>query len=549
MRGVAGEWLAWLGFAAVLTAPAWIGGDLIGHPDVDVWNHAWGLWWWASTLAGGELPWHTALLSHPGGGVLWFADPLGALTTLPVTLALGPVIAWNTLLIARVAWAGFHARRLAGILGAPGVHTWVAGVAFATSPYLLSELHNGISEVCATGWVPLVLAQWLLATRAGTVGGWLRAGAALGVAAVATPYYGLALGLVLAPATLVRLRASVPHWRAALPGLALAALLGGATVGVWRAALSAPNAVIQREESSESSLMRHNAVDLREPFLPGPFQSVDYSAEYGGEQFRHSLSLRLAVVLLVAVAVWRRPRQNLPWLALLLFALLLGLGSRPFLQGRYLAGEGVRLPFGWLVDAIPGLAISHPARLAIVAQAVAAALAADALRDRGRRALVVLPVLLAESLLWSAGPWPIASSPSAIPAVYSQIAASSDPRGVLDLPSQVRRTMSTSRYFWYQTVHQRPVPWWPNVRTDDNGDGGLVRAFMPPRAAAGVRPRLLPLSDETLDHLTAHYGWVVVHRDLDRLTQTAGEPARVLSLALGTPEEVEGCLVWRLPPR
>ena len=547
MKRAAGEWLGWFGFAALLTAPAWTRGQLLGHPDVDVWNHVWGLWWWADSLARGSLPRHSALFAHPGGGTLWFADPLGALAVLPLTLAAGPVLAWNTLLLGRVAWAGFQARRFAATVGADGPHTLLAGVAFATSPYLLSELHNGISEVCAVGWVPLVLTEWLLAVRGGGVRGWLRAGLALGLTAWATPYYALGLGLLLVPATLLALRGSWAAWRAAVPGLVVAALLGAGVVGVWRAALAAPDAVIQRDEASESSLMRHNAVDLREPFLPGDFRSVDYAAEYGGEQFRHSVALRLSVILLVVVAAWRRPRAVLPWVALLLLALSLGLGTRPFLAGRYVGPEGLRLPFGWLVEVVPGLAITHPARLAVAAHAIAAALLADALRDRGRRAWVVLPFLLGETLAWSAAPWPLAGAPAAIPAVYREIAADPDPRGVLDLPAQVRRTMATSVYFWFQTAHGHPVPWWPNVRTDDNGDGAVVRTFIPPRAAAGSRPRFVPLDAAALARLRERYGWVVVHPDLDRLTQSSGESTRVLTLALGEPDARDGLLVWRLP--
>lgn len=547
MKRAAAEWLAWFAAAALLTLPAWGQGGLIGHPDVDVWNHAWGLWWWADQLASGVLPWRSGLFSHPGGGVLWFADPVGALALLPITLTLGPAVAWNALLLARVAWAGLHARRFAAVLGVDGPHTVLAGAAFATTPYLMGELHNGISEVCAVGWVPLVLTEWLLAVRAGNMRAWLRFGLALGLTAWATPYYALGLGLVVAPATLVAYWRRWMDLRLALPGAVLALALGGASVAVWRSALSAPGAVIERDESSETSLMRHNAVDLREPFLPATFRSVDYAAEYGGEQFRHSIALRLGVILLVGLAAWRRPRAVLPWVALLCFALSLGLGSRPFMGGRYVGPDWLRLPFGWLVDALPGLAITHPARLAVAAHAIAAALVADALRDRGRRAWVILPFLVGEGLVFSATRWPIASSPAAIPAVYDEIAASPDPRGVLDLPSQVRRTMATSVYFWFQTRHGHPVPWWPNVRTETNGDLALVRAFVPPRAAAGSRPRLAPLAPDTLEHLRRHYGWVVVHPELDRFTQTAGEPARVLGEALGAPERRDGVLLWRVP--
>ena len=43
---------------------------MVGHPDGDVWNHAWGPWWFWESLSGGNLPWHTDLLHAPSGGTL-----------------------------------------------------------------------------------------------------------------------------------------------------------------------------------------------------------------------------------------------------------------------------------------------------------------------------------------------------------------------------------------------------------------------------------------------------------------------------------------------
>lgn len=549
LKRVGLEWAAWFAFAAVITAPAWLRGELLGHPEVDVWNHAWGLWWWADSLAGGDLPWRTALLSHPGGGVLWFADPLGALTALPITWTFGPAVAWNVLLLARIAWAGFHARRFAAVLGTPGPHTMLAGVAFATSPYLLCELYNGISEVCAVGWVPLVLTQAILFARERTLRSALLAGGAWGLTFWATPYYGLALGLVLGPAFLwwgvSAIREGRAPLRPAVVGIALAALLGGAAIQTWRAALSAEGAVIQRSELSEASLARHNAVDVRELIWPGAFASVDYEAEYGGEKFRHTLYLRLSVLALALLAVARRPRALAPWLGLVAIAALFGLGTRLFYAGRYPLGEhGGLLPFGFLVAWVPGIAITHPARLAIAAHAILGALAADALRDFGRRAFVVIPIVVGETLGFSLAAWPVPGSPSTVPAIYQTISDSNDPRGVLDLPPQVRRTMATSVYFWYQTVHHHPIPWWPNVRADENGDVATMKAFLPPRASVGVRPRFAALSAQTIDHLRANYGWIVVHPELDALTQGAGESTRVLTEAFGEPVEERSARMW-----
>ncbi|MSQ03131.1 MAG: hypothetical protein EXR71_14790 [Myxococcales bacterium] len=544
MRRAASEWLGWFVFAAMLTAPAWFRGDLLGHPDIDVWNHVWGLWWWADTLASGELPWRTALLSTPHGGVLWFADPLGALAAMPVTLLAGPTVAWNLLLITRIAWAGFHARRFAGLLGTPGPHTIVAGVAFATSPYLLCELYNGISEVCATGWVPLVLAQWLMAMRTRSSPAWVLAGLCLGGATWATPYYGAALLLGLAPATLVGLGRSASSWRIAVPGLLAAGLLTGGALWTWRSALVAKEAVIQRDEGSERAVARHNAVDIREPFVPGGFQSVDFEAEYGGEQFKHTVYLRWSLLLLAAVAVWRRPREVFPWVALALWGLVLGLGERLFVAGAYPLGErGPLLPFGLLTRLVPDLAITHPARLAVTAHAILASLAADGLRAHGRRGLVVLPLVVGETLGFSLAAWPLPGAPAAVPGVYERIAASDDPRAVLDLPAQVRQTMATSVYFWYQTVHQHPVPWWPNVRAEGNGDAPTVRLFLPARTGPRRVPELSPVA---VAGLRAHYGWVLVHPALDARAQLPGESTRVLTTAFGPPEEVDGVRLWTL---
>ncbi len=544
MTRVAGEWLAWFAFAAGLTAPAWLRGELLGHPDVDVWNHVWGLWWWADTLSSGSLPWRTALLSTPHGGVLWFADPLGALAALPVTWFAGPAAAWNLLLITRIAWAGFHARRFAAILGTPGPHTIVAGVAFATSPYLLCELYNGISEVCATGWVPLVLAQWLIAVRTQSWRAWVLAGLCVGGATWATPYYGAALLLCLAPATVFALRLTALSWQVAIPGLLVAGLVSGGAVWTWRSALVAKEAVIQREEGSERAVARHNAVDVREPVMPGAFQSVDFEAEYGGEKFKHTLYLRWSLLFLAALALWRRPRELLPWLTLALWGLVLGLGDRLFVGGGYPLGErGPLLPFGLLTRLVPDIAITHPARLAVTAHAILAALAAEGLRAHGRRGLVVLPLVVGETLGFSLAAWPLPGASAGVPAVYERIAASDDPRAVLDLPAQVHQTMATSVYFWYQTVHQHPVPWWPNVRAEGNGDAPTVRLFLP----SPNGPRRVPeLSEAALVGLRERYGWIIVHPALDRRAQLPGESTRVLTTALGPPEDVDGVRLWTL---
>ena len=56
--------LGYFAFAAVLLAPAWVRGQLVGHPDVDIWNHIWGYWFVADALASGRLPWRAPAAGH-----------------------------------------------------------------------------------------------------------------------------------------------------------------------------------------------------------------------------------------------------------------------------------------------------------------------------------------------------------------------------------------------------------------------------------------------------------------------------------------------------
>ena len=62
--------LFWIAVAMVVTYPASLSPSemLIGHPDVDVWNHAWGYWFVPHTLGSFQLPFSTDLIGVPEGG-------------------------------------------------------------------------------------------------------------------------------------------------------------------------------------------------------------------------------------------------------------------------------------------------------------------------------------------------------------------------------------------------------------------------------------------------------------------------------------------------
>ena len=539
--------LAWIGLALCVVLPR---GGLTGHPDVDVWNHAWGLWWVAHQLAEGHLPWHTTLVGAPGGGVLYFIDPLGALVTTPITWAFGPQVAYEVLLVGRVALAGAAAQALAEEAFGEGAHGWFAGVAYATTPLLLCELHNGITEVAAVWWTPAVLWAALRAWRGGGARVHLGLGLLLGLSVWGNFYYGLvhvlAVGAWWAAGLLLGLRGGGAGLRARALGLALAAGMCAAVAApcAWalRASVQSEEALVSRPVGLNRELAHHNAVDPRNYLVPGDFWSVDLPRRYG-EAFRHTGQLRVSVWVLAAVGVLRSPRRRAGWAALALGSLVLGLGPQLFWTGRFptWGGAPAALPFAWLQALVPGLAITHPQRLSIVAQAVVCVLAASALVGRGPRWVAGLAALAAaETALGSLACWPLVESPATVPALYHEIADDPDVRAVLDLPGDSGTTMATSRYFWYQTVHHKPVPYKPDARGHDTGDP-VTFARLPSRFV----PAPAPFDEASLTALRATYGWVVVHPGLG---PDADAQAAVFEAALGPPEARDGLLVWRVAP-
>ncbi|MCK6503211.1 hypothetical protein L6R53_07420 [Myxococcota bacterium] len=550
--------VAYLALALALTWPSWRTGALLGHPGVDVYNHAWGLWWWASSLLQGELPWRTELLVYPRGGVLFQIDPVGAALALPISLPGGAspssvALAWNAVAVLRLLLAGLGAHLLCGELSRPGPHCLLAGVAHMSSPYLLAEQFNGISEATSTGFVALALWGWARARRLGGLRPHLAAGLLAGLAAANTFYLGLAV--VLAVAVVVggdlalRRRGLLP----ALAGALAAAALALPVFLAFRASFEAPDAVLPRGGHQNLALILHNAVDPRELFLPG-FRSFDFAAV--GELFAHSLYLRWSLILPALLALWLRPRSLLPWALAGALALTCALGPYLVWGGQIVRlGSGVvALPFHLLQLAVPELAITHAARLGVAGIAVLCALAGAALADRALLALPLAALALAEGLWAAPVSLPLATAPAAIPpAVLAMAAAPGDPDahlGVLDLPPQVNRTMYASRYLWWQAGHGRPIPYGPDPHPSRSGDNDLVLGLQ--QRAQPPAPDRATSEEQLRARLLAGYAWVVVHDDLDAMVGEVqpgqgGPYARYLAALLGPPTVSEGVVrAWDL---
>ncbi len=552
---------AYVAFAIVMLLPR----GLIGNPDVDVWNHVWGYGWVADALAHGRLPWHTNWLGAPRGGTLFFVDLPGAILALPLTWTFGAAVGFDAVLVGRVAAAGWFAHALCEEVSAPGKHGWVAGVAYATTPFLFCELANGITEVAATGWIPATL--WLAArafraapppaafgprfARFGADASWVLLGAVGGACAWANFYYALTVALLVGGWWL----GSSRNVRGACIAGAVALIFAVPAFAAIRYSVSAPDALVRRSAELNVQLMAHNAVDPRVYVTPFKFTSVDLEKLYG-EPFRHTGYLRWSVLLLAGMVARRREAR--PWVMMAVASLVLGLGPRLWWGGDWvrLGGSVFSLPFGWLQRLVPDLAITHPLRLSIGAQAIVCVLAGWAVRDRPRWLIPAGVAVVMETLFASNATWPIPSAPTHTPAVYATMADDPDPRAVLDLPAEVGTTMATSRYFWFQLTHRHPVPWTPDARAGSSGDAFTFQIFPHPMGRPGERMafNIRPLTSAAIAHLRTVYGWVVVHPDLEKRIGAEGvfEAAMVPAFGAATGSDpgdeagVDAVVWWRL---
>jgi len=551
----------WLLVAFVLTLPLLpdIGSVLLGDPRIDVWNHAWGYDWVARHLASGSLPFHTPWIGGPDGGTLWFIDLAGALAALPLTLWGGAALGYNVVLITRIAWAGFGAQQLAEhVWGREHGAGWFAGLTYATTPFLLAELSNGISEVCATGWLPLTLWAAARALETPSLRRWALLGLLQAVTTVTTFYYGLTSAVLVA---LLLLMHVVSDWRAGrspnrrlAAGVLLAAGVGFLLVvphwAAFRASLAASDALVRRSADLNLALMAHNAVDPRVFLLPGDFQSVDLATVYG-EPFVHTGYLRWTVLILagIGVAVDRRHRR---WAVLAVASVFMGLGPYVWWGGEWLTvgGRMVSLPFGWLRALLPQLAITHPLRLALGAQALACVLAgggaawmAARVRRPGAAVIGLAVAAVSEALFGSVATFPLPTSDARVPAAYADA-----PEGmVLDLPAEVGTTMESSRYFWMQTRHGRPIPWTPDARLGSARDPETFHGIVQPRDPATPGPETPRQPDvRTLQHIRETYGLIVVHTDLEERAGMTTSYVDALTPALGPPRWDGPRAVWRL---
>jgi len=549
--------------AVALTAPAWLDptGRVLGHPGADTYNHLWGYWQVHSALGAGESPLQTALLRFPQGGALWFIDMAGALLSAPVQLLAGPVVAMNAVVTLRVALGILGAGLLAHRVTGSPAGAAVAGVVYGASPYVLGQLHNGITETLALGWLPLALWAALGFRQAPGPRSGLLAGVMLGATALTNWYYGLFALLAVLPLVVQALgpglRAGAVRRHLGWPVAAAGLLVLPALVRFRRTLVAADGLVARDGDFVERTLWAHNMVDALAFVVP--VRSPDLKVLFD-EDLVVVVYVGLIALGLAGWGAWRR-RAARPWLAGALAAWVMALGPYLYVGGRYQAlpgGDWLPLPFLFFFEPFPLLRpLSHAYRFTVPLQLCVAVLAAWGVvalarrsqRSEGLVAGLGVALVLAELALVAPAPFPVATAPVATPAVYGAIAAEG---AVLDLPASVQ-VLARSRYNLYQVGHGRPIPYGLNDPTPPLlRQNRLARSALDlERTSVDTVAPVLPALDLALGEaalVQAGFAAVVLH--LDELP--AAVRVRVwqhLDLTLGHGERIGDQVLWQLGQR
>jgi hypothetical protein len=126
----------------------------------------WFLAWWAHAITHRLNPLSSDVLFVPGGANLaWATDvPVAALLATPFTLAMGPVAAYNALMLLAPALAGWAGFVLCRYLARSWRAGWLGGFIFGFSPYVVGGMLGHLDLLLV---FPIPLMVWLVLRRLG----------------------------------------------------------------------------------------------------------------------------------------------------------------------------------------------------------------------------------------------------------------------------------------------------------------------------------------------------------------------------------------------
>ncbi len=438
---------------------------VIGGAGVDVWDHLWTMYGTKDALMGhGGTPFTRELAYAPDGLLFYPVNLINEIISMPFQVFLGLIRSFNMLCIAQLVFAAWAAYRLALYVTKHRAGAFVAGLAFAFAPSVVSTLHNGTSAGGNAGWIAFYL--WILVRSNGSFSKGYALGVGLLLAFVTHMcwYYGAFCGfatmLYFGPMLLPRVSGDR---RKLLIGMILlfgVAVLAVTPLGVlMHATLTHPDG----QNLGGKDIFISQARD-HEFYSATVRAFFDMRARQPVDGYAHSCYFGYGVLLLAVLGVrygWGKGETWLQryWGILAVVFALLSLGPVLWVDGNAIT----LLPYHFAMKWIPFFHFfEFPYRFAVVTNLALAVLAAAGIQccfdQRTRMQQYLLTglfgaIIFVENLV--AISWPLPISDARIPDVYAELANVAGEGWVLDFPLGVE---TTGHYLYYQVSHRRPVP-------------------------------------------------------------------------------------------
>jgi len=576
--------------------------NIVGMAHLHVWEELWHFWWTATALTTGQSPFYSTMLGFPSGmNVFYDMSSISLpMISVPLQALFGVVGAYNVIAFLSLTAASFGAYLVCHRISGAPLASFLGGVVFGLSPFLQTELSNGMLEnVFAFAFLPYFVLCLLRIHARGRWTDGLAAGLIAGFAALSSWYFVVAC-VFLAPLffyaayynTAMDDHSTIPELRRRLLTayavmatvicvliiIPLATLTSGPTLqrGVpWRDCVEGP--LMQKSCIDVLKLFTHGSTPPSEP-------SVAATDDFAPELLPFGVYLGKLVLLLVLLALWMRdpehensndstpPRSalRLPrpalWKTSFLLFLLLMLGPYLNVGGRVDWGA-VRIPLlNRLLLLLPGtgrMMALHNYRFVSCGMLFAAILTALSMKrilskwtgTRLRLILVGLTTWLVfvdfgsstarEHMLF------LPVSDATLPTGYESMAQ--DPSGaIFNIPvssgAHCRPDIRGVQMF-HQLAHHRPIPCAPIYILDPpENETSLARA-----ARAMAMEQTWKLDGHALDHdlrllKASGFRFVVIHRRF----LSDNDYARIFTLMqnqLGNPlRPGQEIVIFRLTP-
>jgi hypothetical protein len=451
-----------------------------GIESGDRFEYVWELWWAKKALVDLRTsPANLTMLYYPYGAYhpLLLLDTCLILSSLPLVLLFGPVVAYNLYFLASYVLTGFATYLLCYSVTGRRWPSFLGGTIFAFMPFRSLHGAHGHLEILTTFWLPLyVLFLFKLFAKPGTRKA-LLCGVFLALSLLSTPL--IAAHGVIPVTVLFLIHQSVLDRRRLfdiqrLRGLGAA--WGIALVLILPFYYPLLSATIQGRSLyiTRMSALGYSA-DLLSFVVPyqyqylvtslQPLQDLVLSLIPKQLEIENVVYMGLVPLFLACVGVWRMRSRVAFWVALTVLTGILALGPLLQIGGRLVeytykgTNSYVVLP-GAILTKLPFYEwMRSPARFSMTTGlgiAVLASCGLSAVLERRLRSVMKLGVtstLVVSILLEYAAYFPFPVAKGSVPGFYQALAEDGPDYGILD----VSELSYNHRGMYYQTTHQRGI--------------------------------------------------------------------------------------------